>query len=125
MTIDLISTHTPAWGVTAAGCPFAGHPQNFNSHARVGRDSRVLADCTKATNFNSHARVGRDTVITIENYDRYHFNSHARVGRDKVYRITDEAWEISTHTPAWGVTCDTGGALEYYCRFQLTRPRGA
>ena len=33
---------------------------DFNSHARVGRDTRLTAPVTKTGNFNSHARVGRD-----------------------------------------------------------------
>ena len=34
-----ISTHTPAWGVTGGCIQPAEHPDDFNSHARVGRDA--------------------------------------------------------------------------------------
>ena len=55
----------------------------FNSHARVGRDAPSGLVYSKLANFNSHARVGRDGgAITTPGY----------VG------------DISTHTPAWGVT---------------------
>ena len=33
-----ISTHTPAWGVTSFFVQYVEKSQNFNSHARVGRD---------------------------------------------------------------------------------------
>ena len=33
---------------------------NFNSHARVGRDSGGAVKVKQIGNFNSHARVGRD-----------------------------------------------------------------
>ena len=34
--------------------------ENFNSHARVGRDATNVEDVQKFYDFNSHARVGRD-----------------------------------------------------------------
>ncbi len=35
---SLISTHTPAWGVTLGGSVNENRTTHFNSHARVGRD---------------------------------------------------------------------------------------
>ena len=78
----MISTHTPAWGVTVENnSDFIGG-NNFNSHARVGRDQYRTDKFLKFVDFNSHARVGRDTSLLI-------FFLHLL---------------ISTHTPAWGVT---------------------
>ena len=36
--------------------------------------------------------------------DLYYFNSHARVGRDPYNLRRSHLRQISTHTPAWGVT---------------------
>ena len=38
-----ISTHTPAWGVTDLYHSFTSTVPDFNSHARVGRDTGQLA----------------------------------------------------------------------------------
>ena len=56
----LISTHTPAWGVTATGSSPVIRTKNFNSHARVGRDLNDSRQIRLDSHFNSHARVGRD-----------------------------------------------------------------
>ena len=53
------------------------------------------------------------------------FNSHARVGRDYVKKELLCYNEISTHTPAWGVTQDYNSDKAALEEFQLTRPRGA
>ena len=37
-----------------------GEGEDFNSHARVGRDLMDTEMQKKTPNFNSHARVGRD-----------------------------------------------------------------
>ena len=98
-----ISTHTPAWGVTRQHCQYCRMDKNFNSHARVGRDPWCSSDRDFVTYFNSHARVGRDGFFLCPFVFFGHFNSHARVGRDiliaKKFVIPFE--------------------------FQLTRPRGA
>ena len=39
---------------------FLIHHDNFNSHARVGRDCAVPLISGFSFDFNSHARVGRD-----------------------------------------------------------------
>ena len=77
-----ISTHTPAWGVTNRPQDRARRIPDFNSHARVGRDIR-----------------NHEKRLELRN-----FNSHARVGRDQVKNALKKILEISTHTPAWGVT---------------------
>ena len=55
-------------------------------------------------NFNSHARVGRDDIRTEHAISHFDFNSHARVGRDFLTFRFALLCFISTHTPAWGVT---------------------
>ena len=49
--------------------------------------------------FNSHARVGRDRVEKSIFHVFYDFNSHARVGRDCNDESVRMLLEISTHTP--------------------------
>ena len=55
---------------------------DFNSHARVGRDSKAVPEVVGSPDFNSHARVGRDNDLAIACRPLMDFNSHARVGRD-------------------------------------------
>ena len=78
---------------------------NFNSHARVGRDVTDFILSHLYYNFNSHARVGRDPEQLECRMQQLNFNSHARVGRDCGMVDYAVAAHISTHTPAWGVTC--------------------
>ena len=77
---------------------------NFNSHARVGRDGFFGYLSPYPTNFNSHARVRRDDLNFFPIAIAFHFNSHARVGRDHPHYHVLLLVDISTHTPAWGVT---------------------
>ena len=50
--------------------------------------------------FNSHARVGRDGALYGAKVQTYNFNSHARVGRDLRCGDCGGAMiAISTHTP--------------------------
>ena len=79
----LISTHTPAWGVTTAGRLCIRIIQNFNSHARVGRD---LADIRKkrCAKISTHTPAWGVTALMQNKATAIlHFNSHARVGRDQ------------------------------------------
>ena len=50
-------------------------------------------------NFNSHARVGRDKNRSKTFPGTANFNSHARVGRDGLFMAADLGRTISTHTP--------------------------
>ena len=122
--INHISTHTPAWGVTA-GIPACGtHDKDFNSHARVGRDVSSTAFLITLYNFNSHARVGRDCHFIKQNPGQ-RISTHT-----PAWGVTDSSItalmyaSISTHTPAWGVTIQRC-TLRNRHQFQLTRPRGA
>ena len=74
--------------------------ENFNSHARVGRDRELKHFVFFMQNFNSHARVGRDPDGMSSDFYSADFNSHARVGRDDLEKKLKYATIISTHTPA-------------------------
>ena len=63
-----VSIHTPAWGVTYTLLLYAGCPPCFNPHSRVGSD----VACGKLRNFS----------------------------------------KVSIHTPAWGVTRDMGKLMD-------------
>ena len=73
--------------------------RNFNSHARVGRDTPTILIAQTLDHFNSHARVGRDTAAHLSAAACLYFNSHARVGRDFVGVLGEPSPNISTHTP--------------------------
>ena len=81
----LISTHTPAWGVTTF-------------QHRLGLVSVI----------STHTPAWGVTMIMyrIQQLEN-NFNSHARVGRDPLIYELRMNGKISTHTPAWGVTSDT------------------
>ena len=49
--------------------------------------------------FNSHARVGRDARRGAGWHRNSDFNSHARVGRDHMRKVNMLNYGISTHTP--------------------------
>ena len=57
---------------------------DFNSHAHVERDDRMLERRKQLGNFNSHAHVERDFLIVVSSFLK----------------------EISTHTLTWSVTLD-------------------
>ncbi len=58
--LNLISTHTPTRGVTAAVQAQLQAHNHFNSHAHEGRDSHSVFKCESWKYFNSHAHEGRD-----------------------------------------------------------------
>ena len=68
--------------------------------------------------------MGRDANMPAYKRKKENFNSHARVGRDAIAKAFFDVMEISTHTPAWGVTSKSATVFEN-STFQLTRPRGA
>ena len=66
--IQIISIHTPAWGVTQPRHNDCDRTRYFNPHARVGRDYRRRERRRIYYHFNPHARVGRDfrrALITL------------------------------------------------------------
>ena len=72
----------------------------------MGRDYVIDDDGNRTGDFNSHARVGRDTDgVSVSGVEVLYFNSHARVGRDSLLQyLSTDLRLISTHTPAWGAT---------------------
>ena len=124
-TIFIISTHTPAWGVTLL--IFFQDSLDFfiSTHTPAwGVTLKFSSGGLAKIYFNSHARVGRDFIRPWLYPASFNFNSHARVGRDLSQILKNTKQKISTHTPAWGVTAVTV-SLEIIDIFQLTRPRGA
>ena len=123
-----------------------GRPQDFNSHAHVERDTRLVACAACQRNFNSHAHVERDADTSLNLVKYCYFNSHAHVERDVMpawyvtqIRISTHTltWsvtprdvahfanlKISTHTLTWSVTKKKTKQL-LSPKFQLTRSRGA
>ena len=78
----LISTHTPAWGVTL-GIPYSTLQKWISTHTPAwGVTFSQSLTIGYISHFNSHARVGRDVDIVKQERQKFHFNSHARVGRD-------------------------------------------
>ena len=75
-------------GDNRTGADRGGRKNNFNSHARVGRDYIGCTWLNVAVNFNSHARVGRDGIKRSILHRTMDFNSHARVGRDPRYCVS-------------------------------------
>ena len=123
----MISTHTPAWGVTRWRDRRFTVAFNFNSHARVGRDlvstdntpaSSAISTHTPAWGVTSYVvALGASPEISTHTpawgvtrcgqrqlLRQAYFNSHARVGRDIGTLCPNHPHTISTHTPAWGVT---------------------
>ena len=60
ISLCVISTHTPAWGVTFRAIALMEEYTDFNSHARMGRDQLDQNQINPFKYFNSHARMGRD-----------------------------------------------------------------
>ena len=59
---------------------------------------------TRFNDFNSHAHVERDGRLIIINIYKKYFNSHAHVERDVWYFRIACQFYISTHTLTWSVT---------------------
>ena len=78
--------------------------KDFYSHAREGRDRQLRRLQNALANFYSHAREGRDFVSAGATWKCTNFYSHAREGRDDDVFRHEAIINISTHTPARGVT---------------------
>ena len=102
--VEVISTHTPSWGVTGSDFQGYRHGAHFYSHALVGRDDFLISICKFFEDFYSHALVGRDAIVRIDAPD-YEISTHT-----PSWGVTDgspmlrQLLIISTHTPSWGVT---------------------
>ena len=80
-------------------------------------------------NFNSHAHVERDAKIVTTIRIIFNFNSHAHVERDaNVDFLAMLNGVISTHTLTWSVTCQTSRNQDFHnisthtLTWSVTRP---
>ena len=100
-----ISTHTPAWGVTQSRLPDHRPDHHFNSHARVGRDFRLMPDAVPNASISTHTPAWGVTTIGRGILRIQAISTHTPAWGVTVFGILCvEPWQISTHTPAWGVT---------------------
>ena len=106
----------------------------FNSHAREGRDVKIIgiqeskgisthtpvkgvtetgAWERKQIYISTHTPVKGVTFLPLCVYAHLeYFNSHAREGRDKILNTSKTDWKISTHTPVKGVTSQKHAIIE-------------
>mgnify|MGYP006988506195 CR=1 FL=1 len=61
--IFAISTHTLTWSVTQKPIYAVNSLNDFNSHAHVERDPKLLNTAASSRDFNSHAHVERDPPV--------------------------------------------------------------
>ena len=57
---EIISIHTPAWGVTRRRTGQHRRQGYFNPHSRVGSDGQDWSAERSRDDFNPHSRVGSD-----------------------------------------------------------------
>ena len=101
-----ISTHTPAWGATDYSVLVSDEMKNFNSHARVGRDTMNNSVYTLTSSISTHTPAWGATVKQ-DHKDRrdYRISTHTPAwGATIALNGTSVINDISTHTPAWGAT---------------------
>ena len=121
--LDRISIHTPAKGVTWWSCNTFGTSGHFNPHSREGSDEIVRVYKIKRMDFNPHSREGSDQRAGSWLQAEIYFNPHSREGSDLNYHpVFQIRLCISIHTPAKGVTFDSG-IISLSFRFQSTLPR--
>ena len=70
----------------------------------MGRDHYRAQNTNVFQNFNSHARVGRDGLLRLQNSDAGISTHTPAWGVTSLLASVLLAIIISTHTPAWGVT---------------------
>ena len=103
--VPVISTLTPARGVTASQSIEIHKMTYFYSHAREGRDMFGVSNEPGTVEISTHTPARGVTSATV-NGTTYNANfySHAREGRDAHQKQLKHGRKISTHTPARGVT---------------------
>ena len=78
--------------------------ENFNSHAHVERDVKMI-QCESQGKISTHTLTWSVTrKYLIFKLQKFHFNSHAHVERDVITRRCSRICIISTHTLTWSVT---------------------
>ena len=100
-----ISTHTPAWGVTQSRLPDHRPDHHFNSHARVGRDFRLMPDAVPNASISTHTPSWGVTTHCVDGTTMLNISTHTPAwGVTPQPQYFRQPKAISTHTPAWGVT---------------------
>ena len=100
------------------------HNDNFNSHARVGRD-QIFRRFRVGSSISTHTPAWGVTADRAVLDDLRKISTHTPAwGVTNAWSYAKAAIEISTHTPAWGVTMKLWRFWKP-STFQLTRPRGA
>jgi hypothetical protein len=66
MTLDNISIHTPARGVTPVHIGFMAVWEYFNPHSRKGSDKDAVSYTNVIPDFNPHSRKGSDVICGLE-----------------------------------------------------------
>ena len=102
---NIISTHTPAWGVTCAGRSKI-YEVYISTHTPAWGVTNQAAVAFGIAAISTHTPAWGVTRQCVGCRWRSDFNSHARVGRDTRFHVSSPFIGISTHTPAWGVTLD-------------------
>ena len=121
----MISTHTPARGVTEWFQEIDDLGMYFYSHAREGRDLKTIYAVPRRRNFYSHAREGRDGTTAMSTKEVGTFYSHAREGRDHGRRrVRQPVPDFYSHARE-GRDSEYAREIMREMEFLLTRPRGA
>ena len=98
-----ISTHTPAWGATFCTVRVPPTVIDFNSHARVGRDT-LLVRCGRCRIISTHTPAWGATYSIAKNSSEHRFQLTRPRGARRSACFPNKFSDISTHTPAWGAT---------------------
>ena len=142
----IISTHSPARGLTSLTNMIPRTPIYFNSQPRKGADragallnsitvisthspargltTRTTSATGHTCHFNSQPRKGADQIRQATKRKKMHFNSQPRKGADEYFCKLRNAIAISTHSPARGLTGSMGIIGIFIDLFQLTAPQG-
>ena len=100
---QIISTHTPARGVTWLESLTCGTHPNFNPHSREGSDFFSIK--FNYIDFNPHSREGSDLFVFSHPSNALRISTHTPArGVTQVSMDDNGVLDISTHTPARGVT---------------------
>ena len=96
---------------------------HFNPHSRKGSDIKTPVLIFYSQYFNPHSRKGSDLQGTSSAKGTANFNPHSRKGSDLLLAHKYYFGQISTHTPARGVTF-LYSSSRIKIRFQPTLPQG-
>ena len=123
---NIVSIHTPTWGVTTSTCKKTTPPCSFNPHTYMRCDLQVIADASDIDRFNPHTYMRCDFARHEAIWKDKRFNPHTYMRCDQDgawYVMTEDGFNphtymrcdsidpiclypivVSIHTPTWGVT---------------------